>query len=152
MGITIETIAKAFKIPLKLNLHVAKTFQTNFSKKIPYAYRKMSMFPKNATLIFCPETRAPGICINKVFCLAGHPRICHSMIKNIIKTINQEDTIYEEKINSNIKESCISLDLKNIQNKEKNIAIGSYPSYLFNNYKLSILLKSRDKNKIQSLT
>ena len=108
----------------------------------------MARLPKKAKLIYNPSSAAPGFIVNNVFCLPGVPSILKSMLGGISDKINGTKKILSKSISLRTVESEIALPLEKIQNKFKNVEIGSYPFFKQGKVGVSIVMRSTKKNLI----
>ena len=110
--------------------------------------KKMAKMPDKASLIYNPSSGAPGFIIENVYCLPGVPSIIKSMVGGLENKIKGGKKILSKTISVSTVESEIAKPLENIQNKFKNIEIGSYPFFRMGKVGVSIVMRSTEKNKI----
>ena len=89
----------------------------------------MAKMPVGSELILNPMTAAPGFKIKNIFVLPGVPEIMQVMFLELIKTLKKGKAKLITTINTNLYESKIAIELKNIQNNYKDASIGSYPYF-----------------------
>ena len=99
-------------------------------------------------LILNPSSGAPGFYLENVFCLPGVPSILKSMIGGLNNLLVGGDPILSKTINLRTYESEIAKSLTDIQNKNKEVEIGSYPFFRAGKLGVSIVLRSTDQDKI----
>ncbi len=85
--------------------------------------------PSGSELILNPLTAAPGFIVKNVYVLPGVPEIMQAMFKELLKKIKKGKPKLVTTINTNLYESKIAKNLKNIQNNYMNVSIGSYPYF-----------------------
>ena len=112
--------------------------------------KKMACMPTKANLIFNPTSGAPGFNVENVFCLPGVPSILKSMLGGISHTLVGGDPILSQTINLKTVESEIAKPLSDVQDKNKDVEIGSYPFFRAGKLGVAIVLRSSDKNKIEN--
>lgn len=129
--ITTESIAKAFKRDLEVN-HDALGFMMKrcIERGIEMndATKKMAILPKNVELIKNDISAAPGFQIENVFVFAGIPNIMQNMFLNLKNKLGTSGKYYSQSLFIIIGESYLAPDLEILQNKYKEISVGSYPS------------------------
>ena len=108
----------------------------------------MSWMPSKANLILNPASGAPGFYVENVFCLPGVPSILESMIPNLTNKLVGGEPILSKTISVKTFESEIAKSLKQVQEKNKDVDIGSYPFFKKGKIGVSIVLRSRDESKI----
>lgn len=143
--ITSQAIAMLFKVPLELNesayLAIKKSYESK-NIKLNVAAEKMARIPKGAILINNPISGAPGFYIENVYVTAGVPYIMQAMIDQIIEQLKHGDKIFSKNIDLKVIEGVIAEDFSNLQNKYKDIEMGSYPFRNDKFYGTSLVLRS----------
>ena len=104
--------------------------------------------PTDANLILNPTSGAPGFNVENVFCLPGVPSILKSMIGGISHKLIGGNPILCQTINLRTVESEIAKSLSEVQRKNKDVDIGSYPFFKAGKLGVAIVLRSSDQNKI----
>jgi molybdopterin-biosynthesis enzyme MoeA-like protein len=110
--------------------------------------QKMSKMPISAKLILNPTSGAPGFNVENVFCLPGVPSILQSMIGGLNNILVGGDPIENITISLRTVESEIAKSITEIQNKNRDVEIGSYPFFRAGKLGVSIVLRSSNKNKL----
>jgi len=108
----------------------------------------MVWMPENAKLILNPTSGAPGFNVENVFCLPGVPSILKSMLGGLTNRIVGGDPILSYTINLRTVESEIAESLSNVQNKNQDVEIGSYPFFRAGKLGVSLVLRCTDQKKI----
>ena len=108
----------------------------------------MAKMPVTSNLILNPTSGAPGFYIENVFCLPGVPSILKSMIGGLENVLVGGDPILSSTINLRTVESEIAKSLTEVQNRNKEVDIGSYPFFKAGKLGVSIVLRSTDKKMI----
>ncbi len=110
--------------------------------------KKMARIPVNAKLILNPTSGAPGFIMENVFCLPGVPSILQSMLGTLNNEISGGMPIISRTINLRTVESEIAKSLTSVQNKNKDVEIGSYPFFRAGKLGVAIVIRSADQSKI----
>jgi len=110
----------------------------------------MAWMPENAELILNPTSGAPGFSVENVFCLPGVPSIMKSMLGGLKNKLAGGEPILSHTINLRTVESEIASSLTLVQDKNKDVEIGSYPFFHAGKLGVSIVLRSDKKSKIDS--
>ena len=151
--ITAKSISKAFGLEYEIHKEAFKILE-NYYK--PGEFNKgrqtMAWMPSKAKLILNPTSGAPGFIVENVFCLPGVPTILKSMLGGLNNEISGGEPILSFTINLNTVESEIAEPLKNVQNNNKEVEIGSYPFFKAGKLGVSIVIRSADKSKIDYCT
>ena len=104
--------------------------------------------PRGAKLILNPTSGAPGFYVKNVFVLPGVPSILKSMLGGIKNKIVGGNPIISHTISLRTFESHIAESLTAVQNKYKNVEIGSYPFFQAGKLGVSIVMRSDDESLI----
>ena len=143
--ITSKSISKAFKVKYCYHPEAYKILENYYDKgKFNVGRRKMAKTPKNASLIYNPSSAAPGFFIKNVYCLPGVPSILKSMLGGLNNKIIGGKKVISQTLSLRTVESEISAPLEKVQNRYKNLEIGSYP--FFKQGKLGVSLVMRSDN------
>ena len=126
--ITAESISKAFGLKYEIHKEAYKLLEK---------YYGVGEF-----------NEAPGFFIENVFCLPGVPSILESMIPNLTNVLVGGDPILSKTISLRIIESEIAKPLKLVQEKNKDVNIGSYPFFKKGKIGVSIVLRCKNQSKI----
>ena len=110
----------------------------------------MVWMPRNAKLILNPTSGAPGFSVENVFCLPGVPSILKSMLGGLKNEIVGGEPILSHTISLRTVESEIANSLTTVQNNNKDVEIGSYPFFQAGKLGVSIVIRSEDKEKIET--
>ena len=108
----------------------------------------MAMLPDKALLILNPSSGAPGFIVDNVYCLPGVPSILKSMLGGLNSKINGGKKILSKTMNLKTVESEIAEPLERVQNKFKDIEIGSYPFFRKGKVGVSIVIRSTEEKLI----
>ena len=146
--ITSKSISKAFKVKYCYHPEAYKILENYYEKgKFNIGRKKMAKVPKNASLIYNPSSAAPGFFIKNVYCLPGVPSILNSMLGGLNNKIAGGNKILSKTLSLRTVESEIAIPLEKVQNKFKNLEIGSYPFFKQGKLGVSLVIRS-DKFKL----
>ena len=147
--ITAESISKAFNLEYEIHNEAFKILEAYYKPgEFNEGRQKMVWMPKDAKLILNPTSGAPGFNVENVFCLPGVPSILKSMLGGLKNEIVGGQPILSHTISLRTVESEIAESLTNVQNKNKDIEIGSYPFFQAGKLGVSIVLRSENQSKI----
>ena len=111
----------------------------------------MVMMPENAELILNPTSGAPGFSVDNVFCLPGVPSILKSMLGGLKNKLVGGEPILSLTISLKTVESEIANSLTKVQNKNKDVEIGSYPFFRLGKIGVSVVSRSTSKTKLKNV-
>ena len=147
--ITAQSVAKAFGLKYEIHKEAFKILEAYYKPgEFNEGRQKMVWMPENAELILNPTSGAPGFSVKNVFCLPGVPSILKSMLGGLKNKIVGGQPILSHTISLRTVESEIASSLTKVQNKNKEVEIGSYPFFHAGKLGVSIVLRSEDQSKI----
>ncbi len=147
--ITAESISKAFNLEYGFHKDAYSILEKYYKPgEFNEGRQKMAKMPISSKLILNPTSGAPGFYVENVFCLPGVPSILQSMIGGLNNILIGGDPILNITINLRTVESNIASSITEIQNKNKNVEIGSYPFFKAGKLGVSIVLRSSSKEKL----
>ncbi len=126
--ITSLAIAKAFNDKLVKNKKALEILIDHYTKEnINEARLKMAFVPSKSKLLDNSISSAPGFVIDNVIVMAGVPKIMQAMFKAAKKDLVCGSKIKSKEIKVSLTESRIAKELEELQNKFKEVSMGSYP-------------------------
>jgi len=147
--ITAQSVAKAFGLKYEIHKDAFKILESYYKPgEFNAGRQKMVWMPENAELILNPTSGAPGFSVKNVFCLPGVPSILKSMLGGLKNRIVGGQPILSHTISLRTVESEIASSLTKVQDKNKEVEIGSYPFFHAGKLGVSIVLRSEDQSKI----
>ena len=147
--ITSKSIAKAFNLKYDFHKEAYEILEKYYTpEKFNEGRKKMAKIPSGAKLIYNPSSGAPGFIVKNIFCLPGVPSILESMVHGLKDKIIGGNKILSQTITIQTVESEIAQPLEDVQNKFKNVEIGSYPFFRLGKIGVSIVIRSTKKNEI----
>ena len=148
--ITSASISKAFNMTYGAHKEAFEILEKYYKPgEFNEGRQKMAWMPVEASLILNPTSGAPGFYVENVFCLPGVPSILKAMIGGIQNKIAGGDPILSVTINLRTVESEIAKSLTEVQNKNIDVEIGSYPFFRAGKLGVSLVLRGTDHSKIQ---
>ena len=147
--ITAQSVARAFGIKFEIHKEAFKILEAYYKPgEFNEGRQKMVWMPQSAELILNPTSGAPGFSVKNVFCLPGVPSILKSMLGGLKNRIIGGKPILSHTISLRTVESEIASSLTKVQDKNKEVEIGSYPFFHAGKLGVSIVLRSEDQSKI----
>ena len=147
--ITSRSIAKVFNLSYGYHKEAYKILEKYYKpENFNEGRKKMAKLPEKALLIFNPSSGAPGFIVENVYCLPGVPSILKSMLGGINNKIKGGKKILSKTVSLMTVESTIAASLEVVQNKFKDVEIGSYPFFKQGKIGVSIVIRSTDKDLI----
>ena len=151
--ITAESISKAFGIKYEIHKEAFTILEKYYKKdEFNLGRQKMVWMPSNSKLILNPTSGAPGFIVENVFCLPGVPSILKSMLGGLKNEIAGGKPILSYTLSLRTVESEIASSLTDVQNKNKEVEIGSYPFFQAGKLGVSIVIRSEEQSRIDLCT
>ena len=148
--ITSESISKAFNVSYCYHPRAYKILENYYGKEnFNIGRKKMAKMPKNSSLILNPSSTAPGFIVKNVYCLPGVPSILRSMLGGLNNKVVGGKKILSKTLSLRTVESEISISLEKVQNKFKNLEIGSYPFFKQGKVGVSLVIRSNNSKLIE---
>ena len=148
--ITSKSVAKTFKLKYDFHKEAYDILEKYYkSGEFNEGRKKMAKIPDQAALIYNPSSGAPGFIVENVFCLPGVPSILKPMVEGLKNKIIGGRKILSKTISVSTVESEIAKSLEDIQNKFKNIEIGSYPFFRLGKVGVSIVMRSTESEQVK---
>ena len=147
--ITAQSVSKAFNRKYEIHKEAFKLLEAYYKPgEFNKGRQKMVWMPEGAELILNPTSGAPGFQVDNVFCLPGVPSILKSMLGGLNNKIIGGDPILSQTISLKTVESEIANSLTKVQEKNKDVEIGSYPFFHAGKLGVSIVIRSENQLKI----
>ena len=149
--ITAKSVSKAFGLKYEIHKEAFKILESYYKVgEFNEGRQKMVWMPENANLILNPTSGAPGFNVENVFCLPGVPSILKSMLGALKNNIVGGKPILSHTISLRTVESEIASSLTEVQNKNKEVEIGSYPFFQAGKLGVSIVIRSENQSEIDN--
>lgn len=150
--ITAEALARAFEVPLAPHPRAVHLLEQHYGKENLTPPRfKMALLPQGATLIDNPVSGAPGFTFRNVSVLAGVPRIMQGMLDGFLAQIQPGPPFYSAVVSCLMAESLLAEGLRKIQEKNPEVALGSYPFSHEGKFGTSLVARGRNVSQIQEM-
>ena len=147
--ITASSVSKAFGLKYEIHKEAFKILENYYQPgEFNKGRQRMVWMPENAKLILNPTSGAPGFSVENVFCLPGVPSIMKSMLGGLKNKIVGGKPILSQTISLRTVESEIANSLTKVQDKNRDVEIGSYPFFHAGKLGVSIVIRSEDQSKI----
>ena len=144
--ITAQSVSKAFGVNYEVHKEAFKILEDYYKPgQFNKGRQKMAWMPANANLILNPTSGAPGFSVENVFSLPGVPSILKAMIGGLKNKLVGGAPIISKTIGLNTVESEIASYITQIQNKNKEVQIGSYPFFKSGKVGVSIVMRSENE-------
>jgi molybdenum cofactor synthesis domain-containing protein len=151
--ITAESIAAAFNLAYSRNEEIYNILKKHYDalgEKLNPAREKMAYIPESAGLLYNDATVVPGFFTKNVFSFAGIPNIMQSMLESAIPMLQKGKMVKSKSLEIMVGESKIADRFRELQEKYKNVDMGSYPFTKEGQHATKLVLRSLDYDKLEA--
>ena len=145
--ITIDAMAVAFGVPVIVHPEGRKILENYYQNRpggLTEARLRMARVPDGAQLIRNPRSGAPGVRIGNVYILAGVPDIAASMLEGLAGMLQGGQPIVSITIGARVAESDVADLLRETEQANPGVAIGSYPFFRDGGHGANFVIRSED--------
>jgi molybdenum cofactor synthesis domain-containing protein len=141
--LTREAVSAIVGRELKEDPGIIRYLEGRAGAPVPDRLRRLAVIPEGARKVESPQTGIPGFIVENIIVLPGIPKLVESMIGVLAEKIEGVPLQLKE-IWSHLSESRIAQYLEQVQEENPGVKIGSYPQSGIQEYKVKIVLRSRD--------
>jgi len=145
--ITVDAMAAAFGVPVIVHPEARKILEDYYRGRpggLTEARLRMARTPQGAELISNPSSGAPGVRMGNVFILAGVPYIAASMLEALTGKLEGGLPIVSVTVGARAPESDVADLLRETEEANPGVAIGSYPFFKDGRYGANFVIRSED--------
>lgn len=142
--ITADAIAKAFGVGIDYRPDIVAAMQKVFGDRLNEARLRMARIPDGGSLMYAEGNVAPGFIIGNVHVMAGVPKIMQSMFGAVEPHLRTGPTVLSETVLADAKEGDVGTPLGEIQKRNPDVSIGSYPFQDERGYNTNLVIRGRD--------
>jgi molybdenum cofactor synthesis domain-containing protein len=146
--ITVDAIAKAFGVPAIVHPEALKILQDYYRDRpggLTESRLRMARTPEGAELLRNPSSGAPGIKMGNVYIMAGVPHIAASMLAALTGTLEGGRPVVSITVGARAPESDVADLLRETEERNPGVAIGSYPFFKDGRYGSNFVIRSEDE-------
>ena len=145
--ITVDAMAHAFGVPVVIHPE-ARGILENYYRDRPggltEARLRMARVPEGAELLPNPSSGAPGVKMGNVYIMAGVPGITASMLEGLTGKLEGGKPIVSVTVGARAPESDVADMLRETEEANPGVAIGSYPFFREGRYGSNFVIRSED--------
>jgi molybdenum cofactor synthesis domain-containing protein len=145
--ITVDAIAAAFGVPAIIHPDARKILEDYYRDRpggLTEARLRMARVPEGAELIPNPSSGAPGVKMGNVYILAGVPHIAASMLEALTGRLEGGRPMVSVTVGARAAESDVADLLRETEDSNPGVAIGSYPFFKDGRYGANFVIRSED--------
>ena len=151
--ITVDAIAKAFGVPAIVHpeaLNILQDYYRDRPGGLTESRLRMARTPQGAELLRNPSSGAPGIKMDNVYIMAGVPHIAASMLAALTGKLEGGRPVVSITVGARAPESDVADLLRETEEANPGVAIGSYPFFKDGRYGSNFVIRSEDGHLAQA--
>jgi molybdenum cofactor synthesis domain-containing protein len=145
--ITVDAIAAAFGVGVAIHPQARSILEEYYRDRpggLTEARLRMARAPEGAELIPNPYSGAPGVKMGNVYILAGVPNIAASMLEALTGKLEGGRPVVSITVGARAAESDVADLLRETEDSNPGVAIGSYPFLKDGRYGANFVIRSED--------
>jgi molybdenum cofactor synthesis domain-containing protein len=149
--ITVDSIAKAFDVPVVIHPQARQILETWYETRggLNDARLRMARVPDGAELIENRESGAPGVKIANVYMMAGVPAIAARMLEALDGKLEGGRPVVSVTVGAYAAESEVANLLRATEEAHEGVAIGSYPFFRDGRHGANFVIRSTDGDQAE---
>ncbi|HEX3954077.1 MAG TPA: molybdopterin-binding protein [Stellaceae bacterium] len=147
--ITSACVAEAFGVKLILHPEAKRLLENHYPPgALNEARLRMAQVPDGATLLPNPISRAPGFRIGNVHVLPGVPQIMQAIFSELKYSLRGGAKWLSRSVSCTLGEGTIANDLTALQERYRDLEIGSYPYFRRADFGVTLVVRGTDGERI----
>lgn len=145
--ITVDAMAAAFGVSTIIHPDARRILEDYYRDRpggLTDARLRMARVPEGAELIPNPHSGAPGVKMGNVYILAGVPNIAANMLEALTGKLEGGRPVVSVTIGARAPESDVADLLRETEEANPGVAIGSYPFFRDGRYGSNFVIRSED--------
>ena len=145
--ITVDAIAAAFDVPVIVHPMARQILEDYYRDRpggLTEARLRMARTPEGAELIPNMTSGAPGVRMGNVYILAGVPYIAAAMLEALTGKLEGGRPVVSITVGARAPESDVADLLRETEEANPGVAIGSYPFFKDGRYGANFVIRSED--------
>jgi molybdenum cofactor synthesis domain-containing protein len=147
--VTISGIARAFGRSIVRHPDLERRIKSYFGEEADESRLRMADVPEGSELIDAPELRWPMLAVKNVYILPGVPEHFRRKFMAIRERFRVAP-FYVHAIYTLEDEFDLAENLRAVADAHPRVAIGSYPSFSSNEYRVKLTLESKDRDALEA--
>lgn len=148
--ITSACVAKAFGVALERNAEAVGCLRRRYGEdQLDNNRLRMADLPVGAELVDNSLSLAPGFRMGNVLVLAGMPAVMHAMLAGVLPRLRSGAKMLEYVVRSQLSEGAIAGELRRLQERHRELKLGSYPFVKDGRGVTDLVLRGFDHDQMQ---
>jgi molybdenum cofactor synthesis domain-containing protein len=153
--ITADCMAAAFETGISFHPTVYAALAARYASMnigtFNEARQRMARIPFGASLIGNPVSGAPGFQIGNVFVMAGIPAVMQAMLEDVKARLPATAPLQSVTVSAFVGEGTIARSLTELQKKNPDIPLGSYPFSRDGRFGTALVARGNDPARLQAI-
>lgn len=150
--VTAPSVAKAFGVSWVEHPQARAVLEDHYgTDELTEARLRMARMPEGAVLIENPVSKVPGFRIGNVYVLAGIPSIMQAMFESLVHELVGGPPLITATVVAELPESELAGPLGALQERYPDVQMGSYPFYGRRRFGASLVLRTTDRARLESV-
>jgi molybdenum cofactor synthesis domain-containing protein len=150
--ITADCVAKAFGVPIDIDLRAVAMMRERFKpEELNEARLRMARMPEGSDLVHNSYNKVPGFRIGNVIVMAGVPVIMQAMLDAVAPTLRTGIKLLSESVRADMREGDLGEPLRSVAKAHPDTMIGSYPFWTEDGQpNTNLIVRSRDQGSLDA--
>ena len=146
--LTKQVVSRLTGRPLVEAPEAIKALEKRVGSTLSEKMRELALVPEGAELVTNERTAAPGFIVENLLVLPGIPSLVEAMI-GVLRQKLSGSVFHTAEVRTMLRESEIAVVLESVQEHYPAVKIGSYPVMEPADYKVKMVLRSRDQELLR---
>lgn len=142
--VTLAGVARSFDRPLVLSGEIEALIRGYWGERTTEGHLRMATVPEGASLVASEEIRWPVIVVDNVYVLPGVPQIFEVKVRLLRDVLGAETPYVSRSLYTRSDEGTIAAILEAVEAAHATVAIGSYPAWREERYRVRITFDGLD--------
>lgn len=151
--ITADAIAKAFGVGIDVDPRALALMKPHYERRgmeMTPPRLRMARIPDGGELITNSVSIAPGFMMGNVIVMAGVPKIMQAMLMDVTPLLRTGAKVHSASVGIDRPEGDVAQMFAQHQAEWPDVAMGSYPSFGEGTYRVELVLRSTDAERLAS--
>ena len=149
--ITADCVAKAFGVGLYEHPEIIAMMESRWKTELNAARRRMARVPEGGSLVKNPVQGPPGFQIGNVFVMAGIPSVMQAMLEEVRPRLPVSTPLKSVTVSAFIGEGSIAKGLADLQKKNPDVPLGSYPFSRDGKFGTALVARGTDATRLEEI-
>lgn len=150
--VTIESVARAFDVPVVTNEKTAEMLRAYYRERCTEEHLRMALVPLGAELVSNTEVVWPAIVMRNVWILPGIPEVFQAKMPLLRDRLDSGKPFVTQSVYTQMDEGDLKPLLDRIVMAHPSVEVGSYPKWRDPSYKTKLTFDGQDRDAVANAT